>query len=322
MMTKAYVACGPHVPLMSMQDKAHNAGLWTAYDARVGEFEAFDPELVIVFGGNHYQGVHLNLSPTFIVGQIAEGVDDCGGMPGKLDVPMDLSVALAQALVEDGFDIATSYAMVIDHGFTNVLGNFLSGDLSARPVIPVHINSLTFPRPGFQRCRELGEAVGRWAATLGKRVAFLGSGGLSHQTESIFPQYDNAPDETMRDYMVHGGAKGGLNQKVFNDNMIAGMRELSDSLVDGSFVAPWINPEWDNEFLRLFAAGDLTAFDGWKDGEVIEAAGYGGGEIRMWIAAAAAAQAAGAPAMSVDYYSDKDPLAVGTAVAHAGTFAA
>ena len=42
----------------------------------------------------------------------------------------------------------------------------------------------------------------------------------------------------------------------------------------------------------------------------------------MWIAAAAAAQAAGANAITVDYYSDKDPLAVGTAVAHSLSMAA
>ena len=316
-MSQAYVACAPHVPLLSIQAKEHSAGLWHAYEARIAEYEAFDPELTIVFGGNHYQGVHLNLAPTFIVGQIAEAVDDCGGMPGRLDVPMDRSLALAEALVQDGFDIATSYAMVVDHGFSNVLGNFLRGDLGARLVIPIHINSLTFPRPTFRRCRELGEAVGRWAATLGKRVAFLGSGGLSHQTDSIFPQYEQAPNEAMRDYMVHGGAKGPLDQKVFNDNMVPAMTELSDSLVSGAFVAPWINPDWDRDFLRMFASGDLAALDRWTDAGVLEQAGYGGGEIRMWIAAAAAGQAVGADPIRVDYYSDKDPLAVGTAVAHA-----
>lgn len=321
-MTTAYFACTPHVPLLSIQAKQHSSDLWKAYEARVAEYDAFDPELTIVFGGNHYQGVHLNMAPTFIVGQIAEAVDDCGGMPGKLDVPLDLSIALANALVEDGFDIATSYAMVLDHGFSNVLGNFLHGDLGARAVIPVHINTLTYPRPTFKRSRELGEAVGRWAASLGKRVAFLGSGGLSHQTDSIFPQYDSAEDEVMRDYMVHGGTKGPLNQKIFNDNMVPAMQELSDSLVSGAFVAPWINADWDKDFLARLSGGDMTAFDAWTDKSVLDAAGYGGGEVRTWIAAAAAGLVAGAQSVKVDYYSDKDPLAVGTAVAHSLQFAA
>lgn len=321
-MTNAYVACAPHVPLLSIQAKEHSADLWRAYEARVAEYDAFDPELTIVFGGNHYQGVHLNMAPTFIVGQVAEAVDDCGGMPGKLDVPLNLSLRLADALVQADFDIATSYAMVIDHGFSNVLGNFLHGDLGARPVIPVHINSLSFPRPTFKRCRQVGEAVGRWAATLGKRVAFLGSGGLSHQTDLIFPQYESAPDEAMRDYMVHGGARGPINQKVFNDNMVPAMTELSNHLAAGAGIDTGINAAWDRDFLKAFSSGDLTAFDGWTDADVLDKAGYGGGEVRMWVAAAAAGQAAGAKPIRVDYYSDKDPLAVGTAVAHSELVAA
>ena len=321
-MTDVYVACAPHVPLLSIQDRSHVAELWRAYDDRIAEYDAFAPDLTIVFGGNHYQGVHLNLAPTFIVGQIAKAIDDCGGMPGTLDVPLALSTALAEALVEDGFDIATSYAMIVDHGFSNVLGNFLHGELGARPVIPVHINSLSAPRPTFKRCRQLGEAVGRWAATLDKRVAFLGSGGLSHQTDSIFPQYENAPDQAMRDYMVHGGTKGPLNQKIFNDNMVPAMTELSHGLASGAGIDTGINAAWDRDFLAVLGGGDLTGFDGWTDADVLARAGYGGGEVRMWIAAAAAGQAAGAERIAIDYYSDRDPLAVGTAIAHSMSVAA
>lgn len=313
---RSYVACVPHVPLIKMQERESNAALWAAYDARVAEFEAFDPEIVIVFGGNHYQGVHLNLSPTFIVGQIAEAVDDCGGTPGKLDIPMEASLALAAALVEDGFDIATSYAMIIDHGFTNVLASFLDGKIDARPVIPIHINSLTFPRATMKRCRELGEAVGRHAATLGKRIAFLGSGGLSHQTDFIFPQYDTAPSEEIRHFIVHGGG-GEISLQKWMDDIQTGMDGLSGGILDGSFHVPWINAEWDRHFLDVFAKGDLAAFDNWSDTDILEKGGYGGGEIRMWIAAAAAGLAAGASSLSVDYYSEHDPIAVGAAVAHA-----
>ena len=312
----SFVACVPHVPLLSMQDKAANPTLWEAYDARIAEFEAFDPELVIAFGGNHYQGVHLNLSPSIIVGQIAEAVDDCGGTPGKLDVPMQTSVGLAAALVDDGFDIATSYAMTVDHGFTNALGAFMGGRIDARPVIPIHINSLTYPRVTLKRCRQLGEAVGRYAATLGKRVAFLGSGGLSHQTDSIFPQYDTAPNEQVRDFIVHGGAKGDISLQKWMDDIQHGMDGLSGDLVEGRFKAPWINHAWDQSFLELFGRGDMSAFDGWTDDAILKEAGYGGGEVRMWIAAAAAGQAAGAPPMRVDYYSSEDKIAVGAAVAH------
>ena len=307
----AYVACVPHVPLLAMQERTANADLWTSYDARVAEFEAFDPELVIVFGGNHYQGIYLNLSPSFIVGQFAEAVDDCGGFPGKLDIPLDLSIGLAAALVDQGIDIATSYAMTIDHGFSNVLGNFLKGRTASRPVIPIHINSLTFPRATMKRCREVGEAVGRYAATLGKRVAILGSGGLSHQT---------APSDEVREFIVHG--RGQISIEKWMGDIQTGMDKLSAEILDGSFEVPWVNAEWDRKFLDTLDAGDLTAFDSWTDDEILEQGGYGGGEIRMWIAAAAAGQAAGAPRLKVDYYSESDSIAVGAGVAHSPRLAA
>lgn len=311
----AYLACVPHVPLLAMQEKSVNPEFWKAYESRVREFDDFDPEVVVVFGGDHYDGMHLKLMPAFAVGQKATGLADCGGYVGPLDVPADIARACSDQLVEDGFDIATSYAMEVDHGFTNVIHNFL-GSLLAKPILPIHINSLCDPKPTFKRCRQLGEAVGRFAATLGKRVAFLGSGGLSHQTDFIFPQYTTAPNETIRDFIVYGGAKGPLSRDKWMQDIQKGMDGLNRELLENGFHAPWINKAWDESVLSIFASGDLTQFDAWKCRDVTEAAGYGGGEIRQWIAAAAAAQAVGVKQIGIDYYSDKTTLAVGVGVIH------
>jgi 2,3-dihydroxyphenylpropionate 1,2-dioxygenase len=310
------MACVPHVPLITMQDRAVNAGLWGEYQKRIEEFRRFDPQLVVVFGGDHYDGLHLKLMPQFVVGQVAEALDDCGGFPGRLNVPRDIALKCAEYLTDAGFDIATSYAMEVDHGFSNVMHAFM-GTLDAYPVLPIHINSLCHPRPTFKRCRQLGEAIGKFAGDLGLRVAFLGSGGLSHQTDFIFPQYDTAPDERTRAFIVHGGAKGELSRRQWMADVQKGMSHLSAQLVDGSFTAPWINKDWDQGFLEVFSSGELSTFDGWTDHDVIQAAGYGGGEVRQWIAAAAAAGSAGASAPVIDYYSSKDKIAVGAAIAHA-----
>jgi 2,3-dihydroxyphenylpropionate 1,2-dioxygenase len=312
--SEAFVACVPHVPLLAMQARAVNAAMWDAYEARAAELRAFDPELVVVFGGDHYDGVHLKMMPTFVVGQIATGLSDCGGHAGPLNVPQDIAYACAEDLIERGFDIATSYAMEVDHGFTNVIHNFL-GSLQAKPVLPIHINAMCDPKPTFKRCRELGEAVGRFAATLGKRVAFLGSGGLSHQTDFIFPQYTTAPNETIRDFIVHGGVKGELSRDKWMADIQTGMNGLNGELLADKFHAPWINKEWDEQFLRVLSSGDLRQFDAWKCSDVTKAAGYGGGEIRQWIAAAAAGHAAGIKRIGVDYYSAETKLAVGVGVA-------
>lgn len=320
--SEAYVACVPHVPILSLQEREVNPELWRAYEARIAELAAFDPDVVIVFGGDHYSNIRLNLSPTFIVGHAAEAINDCGGVPGKLDVPKELSTKLADFLVDNDFDIAVSYDMGVDHGFSNALGFFFHGKLDARPVIPVHINSLSDPRPSFRRCRQLGEAIGRWAASLGKRVAFIGSGGLSHQTSFIFPQFDTAPDEKVRDFIVHRGSPDGITDEKWHGDIDAGMKKLSAEIIAGEFKAPWINKEWDEHFLEVFTAGDLSRFDSWTDAEVLDKAGYGGGEIRMWIAAAAAGLAAGAPGLKTDFYSENTPLAIGAGIAHSELVAA
>jgi len=322
MSQQAYFACVPHVPLLTMQEKQQNKDVWQSYDARIAEYDAFDPDLTVVFGGDHYANVHLKLAPTFIVGHKARAIKDCGGTQGELDVPMELSTALAEALVEDGFDIAVSYDMVLDHGFSNALGYFLHGKLNARPVIPVHINSLTTPRATMKRCRQIGEAIGRWASRLGKRVAFIGSGGLSHQTDFIFPQYNTAPTEEIRTFLVHGAAGGTISEEKWHGDIDVGMHKLSADLVSGAFKAPWINPEWDRAFLDMLKRGDLNRFDSWSDADILDKAGYGGGEVRMWVAAAAAGLAAGARGVAVDYYSGETTFAVGIGFAHSPTGAA
>src|SRR5690606_4960292 len=112
-----------------------------------------------------------------------------------------------------------------------VIGHFL-GTIDARPVIPVFINALAAPRPTFRRCRMLGEAIGEFAAGLGMRVAFLGSGGLSHETGDVFPQWAEARDQRTKDYILHGGARGELDRQTSLDEMHEGLQIVNGMLLD------------------------------------------------------------------------------------------
>lgn len=312
-----YVACVPHAPFIAIQDRSLMPDFWQAYDQRVAELRAFEPDVVIVFGADHYDGLHLKLMPSFVIGQIAEAMADTGGYPGKLDVPGAIAIACAEYLVERDFDVATSYAMTVDHGFSSVIHHFL-GALDSRPVLPIHINALCHPRPTFRRCRQLGEAVGRFARGLGKRVAILGSGGLSHETSMIFPQFDTAPSEAVREFIVHGGSRGAISHRKWLDDIHAAMIALAPPIAAGRHRNSKINPQWDNLFLQTLAAGDLSAFDAWRDADVIRTAGAGAGEVRQWIAAVAAGQAAGAGPLVVDFYSSQTAIDVGAGIVHAG----
>ena len=315
-MSPVYAACVPHVPFLETQDRAYTPSFWASYDERVAEFQAFDPELVVVFGADHYDGLHLKLMPAFTVIQRAEALADVGGFPGRLDIPADIALACAERLMVEEFDIATSYAMIVDHGFSNVLHHFL-GAIDARPVLPIHINALCYPRPSFRRCRRLGEAVGRFVSGLGRRVAILGSGGLSHETGMVFPQYQTAPDDRIRDFIVHGGAQGELTMSRWMDDIREVMMGLSGPMASGEFVNEKINPEWDQRFLEAVTADDLSGLDAWEDAAVEAAAGPGAGEVRQWIAAMAAARAAGAGRPVIDHYEHHTAIGVGAGVIHA-----
>lgn len=313
---KAFLGCVPHAPFMMLQDRNLNRPFWDAYGEQVRAFREFDPELVFVFGADHYSGQHMRLMPAFAIAQAAQAIDDDGGCPGRLDVPFDLSLACATYLIESGIDVATSFSMDVDHGFSAVIGHFL-GSIDARPVVPVFVNSLAAPRPTFKRCRMLGEAIGTFAARLGKRVAFLGSGGLSHETADVFPQWLDAPDQRTRDYILHGGSKGDLTRETWLSEMHEGLQVVNGLLLDKVPGVGEIREDWDDAFLRLFTAGDLTVFDEWKDADVLREGGNGAGEVRQWIAAAAAARKAGAGPISIDFYSHGLPMGVASVVAHA-----
>lgn len=310
-----YMACVPHVPFLVLQDRELNRPFWDAYERQVESLRAFNPDVVFVFGADHYSAQHLRLMPPFAIGMRAEAIGDDGGFPGPLDVPMQTALGCAEYLIDREFDVATSYAMEVDHGFSNVIHHFL-GSNDAWPVVPVFINALCNPRPTFRRCRKFGDAIGSFAATLGQRVAFLGSGGLSHDTTEILPQFDTAPSETIRDYIVHGGAKGDLTRERWLDDLHGGLQVVNQMLLDRVPGVGSISESWDRRFLDTFV-GDLREFDSWTDEEVTREGGNSAGEVRQWIAAAAAAKAAGASDVVVDHCSHDLPMGVAAAVVHA-----
>ena len=312
---RAYLGCVPHVPFTVLQDRALNAPFWAAYGAQAERIAALDPDLVIAFGSDHYSGMHLAMMPSFAVGMAAEAVADDGGFPGKLDVPADLAYACAAHVVEAGIDIATSHAMEVDHGFSAPLNHYF-GSIAAKPVIPVFINALAEPRPTFRRCRMLGEAVGDWAARTGLKVAIIGTGGLSHETGEVFPQFREVQDLRTREYLLHGGRTGDLSRDQWLSDLHDGLQVVNGLLLEHTPGVGEVRPEWDAEFIRLFTGGDMTVFDGWSDAAVLAAGGNGAGEVRMWIAAAAAAGRMGVSDITVDYFSHELPMGVCAVVVH------
>ena len=50
------------------------------------EVEAFDPELIVVFAPDHYNGLFYDLMPPFVIATAAESVADYQTLPGPLSI--------------------------------------------------------------------------------------------------------------------------------------------------------------------------------------------------------------------------------------------
>jgi 2,3-dihydroxyphenylpropionate 1,2-dioxygenase len=275
--------------------------------ARAREFVAgFDPELVVIFAPDHYNGFFYKLMPSFCIGTEAQGVGDYGTHKGPLDVPEATAVACAKAVLSAGVDVAISASMDVDHGTVQPLEK-LFGRATARPVIPIFINSVATPLGPLHRCRALGAAVGSYLATLNKRVLVVGSGGLSH--DPPVPTLATATPAVV-ERIVHG-------QPMTSEQRLARQTAVIDaarSFANGSGELQPLNPAWDQRFLDILDSGQLDELDKWSNSFIAQQGGNSAHEIRTWVAAFAALASAGVYQTGVRYYRPAAELIAGFAV--------
>lgn len=280
--------CLSHTPLIGELDPEQAVlsevdGTIAAARARI---ERFDPELVILFAPDHYNGFFYDIMPSFCIGIAAHAIGDFGTRAGNLDVPQALAEACARSVLASGVDAAVSYAMQVDHGFAQPL-EFLLGDIDRKPVIPVFVNGVAKPLPSFQRARLLGEAVGRFAGGLDKRVLLIGSGGLSHQPP--VPELATA-NEHMADRLKGSGRNLPPDEREARTRRV--IQAAHDFVEDQHSLHP-LNPEWDQQFMATLAEGRLQDLDAIGNDELSALAGKSTHEVKTWVAAFAALSAFG-----------------------------
>jgi 2,3-dihydroxyphenylpropionate 1,2-dioxygenase len=76
----------------------------------------------------------------------------------------------------------------------------------------------------------------------------------------------------------------------------------ANDLVKGQGPCMPPNEAWDRAFLHNLLAGDTTALDAITDAEIDRDAGFGGHEVRTWVAAFAAMRELGRFDAQLDYY--------------------
>ena len=312
--------CASHSPLFhcySQQPKDWDK-IQAAYKKSVDFVKDFDPELVIAFGSDHFNGFFLKMMPSFCIGLQAEAADDIGGFPGKLDVPQETAVELIEYLRAHDIDPSVSYRMTIDHAFSQGIHDMLGG-LDIIPVIPVFINCITPPFVPFRRSRMLGEAIGRFAAQLGKRVLFLGSGGMSHHPTRYYPAIGTGEPQVAAWQVSGGDDPQSLTASEWLERLDVMHHEGADMIIRGERTAEdmRLNAEADQRFLDVLTRGALTEFDQWKPLDVVEEAGVGSMELHTWIATTAAHMAAGGHSPEVDVYSVAPELGIAAGIVHA-----
>jgi 2,3-dihydroxyphenylpropionate 1,2-dioxygenase len=274
-------------------------------DAR--EFvRAFDPELVVIFSPDHYNGFFYRLMPPFCIGTAATGVGDYGTNAGPLNVPEDIAMSAAEAVWAAGVDVAISSSMDVDHGTVQPLQT-LFGDVESIPVIPIFINSVATPLGPIKRTRALGTAVGSYLATLDKRVLIVGSGGLSH--DPPVPTLATAPPSA-RGRIVHGEPISTEQRAARQTAVIAAAHDFAHG---ESSLRP-LNPDWDHALLELLDTNRVAEVDAWSNAWIAREAGNSAHEIRTWIAAFAALAAQGPYETRQRYYRAAPELIAGFAV--------
>lgn len=251
------VVCASHSPGMLRDTEAvHGASFRAGVDEARRRVTEFAPDLVVFFGSDHRRAFTDSV-PAIAVMLAADGLGDLGSPTGSYDVPAEIAEPLAASLLEHDFDVTVVRKVALDHGFGQTYSHLI-GDLPTVPVIPIYLNCATPPLAGPARAYALGRLVGEELAALGKRVLYVGSGGLSHSPPSLEAVAAGLSD---------------AERLAVNEQGRAAAREK-------------IDPAWDQQFLKR-VTDDPESFATFTNDDIIPA-GVGAHEVRTWIAAVAA----------------------------------
>jgi hypothetical protein len=214
--------------------------------------DAFEPDIVVVWGDDQYENFREEVVPPFCVlayddlevhpfGMLGDrNIANVYGKPNETTITLhgDSAAArsLTDALIQDGFDMAYSYARRAGVHFPHSILNtqiFLDydnyGEKLPYTLLPITVNcygqhaiarrggmarfadiadeQLDPSGPTPERCMALGAAVARAMSATGKRVAYIASSSWSHaflNDKDWHLRPDTPADERLYHAMVEG----------------------------------------------------------------------------------------------------------------------
>ena len=233
------------------------------------------PDLVVIVGSNHFRGFWLDLMPAFTIGVdevIAAG--EHGTPSGPQAVEPGTAQLLCQGLLDSDIDIAFSTKLQVDHGITHAIQYLVPDGV---PIVPIVINVFGPPLPSLRRCSYLGNELRRALRALpgDRRVAVIGTGGLSHQIP--FPDW-RAPHGDDEEFLAQSFRDGRGRWEEFEPRR--------RPIVVGA--PPRLNTEFDEMFLAMLRDGTLAELSArLTDAELVVTGGNGANEVRAWLTMAA-----------------------------------
>lgn len=156
--------------------------VFAAFDVLGENVRAADADIMVVIATDHFQTFTYDTLPIFAI-----GTGDAFRAWAEFGVPdhtfqgnAQFGDAVHRGLVQKGFDAVGARDMRIDHAFACPLQ--LMHKKWDLPILPIYVNCTIPPLPTPARCKAFGEALGQVLReqTVAKRVAILGTGGLSH----------------------------------------------------------------------------------------------------------------------------------------------
>ncbi|MBN9130238.1 MAG: hypothetical protein J0I04_11415 [Paenarthrobacter ureafaciens] len=254
-------------------------GPGSAFAAGAGKMketvEALNPDLVVIFGPDHFRNFFFDLMPAYCIGTgEIESFGDYGGYKGPLPFRNGAGLEIIEAVREAGFDPAFSLRMGVDHGISQPY-EVLVPDMNI-PVVPVMVDCSAPPRPTLRRSYSFGKAVGDAIRAMDDdlKVLILASGGLSHWVRPMSP-YDEATDHETREFLIDGRDQVVEYNKAREENLAQRIANHHEGK---------INEEWDRWFLDRLAGGPLEDLLSIDPDQMEEVAGNGAHEVASWIA--------------------------------------
>src|SRR5213082_604300 len=169
---------------------AYWAPMFAGYDFSKRWIAQQKPDVVFLVYNDHATAFSLDIVPMFAIGcaeQFAPADEGWGPRP----VPVvrghaELACHIAQAVIQQDFDITIVNQMDVDHGLTVPL-SLMFGEVDKWPakVIPLAVNVVQYPPPTGNRCYKLGKAIRKAVESYseGLKVVVFGTGGMSHQLQ-------------------------------------------------------------------------------------------------------------------------------------------